>query len=110
MKRIFSLLVTLCMLAACLPAGAESPAFTEGERKAMDLLAQELEKDAERQIAAMGEVTDLYPDMLSGKHITFPELPRGSSFFDTKKHLRRGAHAYSFVSLTSEIPCYRILQ
>ena len=63
MKRIFSLLVTLCMLAACLPAGAESPAFTEGERKAMDLLAQELEKDAERQIAAMGEVVDLYTEL-----------------------------------------------
>ena len=44
--------------------------------------------------------------MLSGKHITFPELPRGSSFFDTKKHLRRGAHAYRFVSLTSEISCH----
>ena len=44
--------------------------------------------------------------MLSGKHITFPELPRGSSFFDTKKHLRRGAHAYSFVSLTSDSPSH----
>ena len=63
MTRIISLLVTLCMLAACPLAWAESPGFTEGEQKALDILAQELEKDAIRQIAAISEVTDLYPEL-----------------------------------------------
>jgi hypothetical protein len=62
MRKIISLLLTLCMLAACLFAWAESPELTEGERKALDTLAQVLEKDAERQIAAIGEVPDFYSD------------------------------------------------
>ena len=63
MRKTISLLLTLCMLAACPLAGAENPQLTEGEQKALDILAQELEKDAIRQIAAMGEVTDLYPEL-----------------------------------------------
>ena len=63
MKRIISLFIALCLLAACSAAWADSPEFTEGERQALDILARELEKDAERQIAANGEVTDLYPDL-----------------------------------------------
>ena len=63
MKRMCCLLLTLCLLAACAAAPAESPALTDGEQKALDLLAQELEKDADRQIAAFGEVTDLYDEL-----------------------------------------------
>ena len=63
MKKMISLIVSLCMLAACTVSRAESPAYTEGEQKALDALTQVLEKDAERQIAAIGEVSDLYPEL-----------------------------------------------
>ncbi len=63
MKRIFCLLLALCLLADCTPAMAEGPELTEGEQQALDILAQELEKDAERLIAAIGEVTYLYPEL-----------------------------------------------
>ena len=63
MKRIISLIMALWLAAVCATAGAESPELTEGEQNALNLLAQKLEKDAERQIAAIGEVTDLYPEL-----------------------------------------------
>ena len=63
MKRIIGLICALCLMAGCASAPAEIPEMTEGEMKALDMLARELEKDAERQIAAYGEVTDLYPEL-----------------------------------------------
>ena len=76
MKGIICLLLALCLLAACASAPAESPALTEGELKALDFLAQGLEKDADRQIAAFGEVTDLYPELPASSFAdadSFPE-------------------------------------
>ncbi len=63
MKRFICLLAALCLAAGCSLAGADNPEFTEGERQALETLARELEKDAARQIAAFGEVTDLYPEL-----------------------------------------------
>ncbi len=76
MKRVISLLMTLCLLAAGSSAGAETQALTEGEHLALEILTQALEKDAVRQIAAIGEVTDLYPDMPASSpadNDSFPE-------------------------------------
>ena len=76
MRKIISLLLVLCLLAGCSLAWAENPELTEGEQKALDNLAQVLEKDAERQIAAIGEVTDLYPVLpasFSAGTDSFPE-------------------------------------
>ena len=76
MKKMISALIALCLLAGCSPAGAENPEWTERERQAVDILARELEKDAARQIAAIGEVTDLYqelPASTPGDTDSFPE-------------------------------------
>ena len=62
-KALAMVLAAALTLAGCTAARAEGPELTEGEQKALEILAQELEKDAERQIAAIGEVTDLYPDL-----------------------------------------------
>ena len=40
MKRVICLLAALCLLAASASAPAESPALTEGEQKALEMLAQ----------------------------------------------------------------------
>ena len=60
---------------------AESPELTEGEQKAVDILVRELEKDAERLIAACGEITDLYTDPL-------PSSPADTDRFPEKFDLR----------------------
>ncbi len=76
MKRMICLILTLCLLAGCGLAGAESPELTEGERKALEMLSESLEKDAVRQIAAVGEVTDLYselPASFTADTDSFPE-------------------------------------
>ena len=59
------LILTLCLLAGCGIAVAESPELTENERKALETLSESLEKDAVRQIAAIGEVPDFYSELPS---------------------------------------------
>lgn len=78
MKNILSIVTALALaLCAGVSAGAEDgPQMTAGEEKALEHLAQEMEKDAERQIAAYGEVTDLYTDLLPSSAAdtdSFPE-------------------------------------
>ena len=65
MKRMICLILTLCLLAGCGIAVAESPELTENERKALETLSESLEKDAVRQIAAIGEVPDFYSELPS---------------------------------------------
>ena len=81
MKRILCLLLSLCLLAACVSAVAEGQDLTEGEVQALDMLARELEEDAKRQIAAFGEVTDLYPELP-------PSSPADADSFPEKFDLR----------------------
>ena len=83
MKSVLSIVLTLALLLSLtVSAGAENePLWTVNEQKALDLLAQKLEKDAERQIAAHGEITDLYTDLL-------PSSPADTDSFPEKFDLR----------------------
>ena len=81
MKRIISLFLILCLLTASVAAWAESPEMTDGEQKVLERLAQVLEKDAERLLAASGEIPDLYTDLL-------PSSPAGPDSFPEKFDLR----------------------
>ena len=71
----------LILLTASAAAGAESPEMTDGEQKALERLAQLLEKDAERLLAASGEIPDLYTDLL-------PSSPAEPDSFPEKFDLR----------------------